>query len=257
MREMPCPRSGELALETSKVWVNKEDVRAYSDSKPGVYALLAVSDNGVGMDAATLDKIFEPFFTTKEPGKGTGLGLATVYGIVKQHGGSINVYSEPGLGTTFRIYLPIATEGVRQAAEIPQVSSVRGTETILLAEDHEGIRNFTHETLQTQGYTVLVAKDGEEAVQLFQRNGSRVQLLILDVTMPKLSGPEAYEKVSAVRPGVPVIFVTGYGREMTLLRDLLAQGHAVIQKPFTHQELGQKIRSLFDAKNPAGEKAEE
>ena len=250
------PAGGELVLETTRTWVSEEYARTCPDSKPGLYVLLTVSDSGLGMDAGTLEKIFEPFFTTKEAGKGTGLGLATVYGIVKQHGGFIHVYSEHGSGTTFRVYWPVAGARAKQLPIAHQSASVRGTETILFAEDHEGIRKFTQETLETLGYTALVAKDGEEAVDLFERHSSQVELVILDVTMPKLSGPEAYKQVSVLRPDVPVIFVTGYGREMALLRDLVAQGLTVLQKPFTHQELGQKIRLLLDARSPAKKNAE-
>jgi CheY-like chemotaxis protein len=241
------PGGGELVLKTTKTRVEQEHASIYPDSRLGEYAVLAVSDNGVGMDAATLEQIFEPFFTTKEAGKGTGLGLATVYGIVKQHGGFLNVYSEPGSGTTFRIYWPKAKSAAERCTDVSQAASIQGSETLLLAEDNERIRVFAQESLESLGYTVLTAGDGEQAAQVFQRQASRIALVILDVTMPKIGGTEAYQRISAIRPDIPVIFITGYGREAIPLRGMVERGMVVVQKPFTRRQLGQKIRGLLDA----------
>jgi signal transduction histidine kinase len=205
------PDGGVLIIETRNVDIEKERTRLHPEAHPGRYVLLSVSDTGTGMDKATVARIFEPFFTTKELGRGTGLGLATVYGIVKQHGEFIYVYSEPGKGTTFRLYFP-SCEGaadVLDAKEIP-VALRKGSETILLADDDDGMRQSAHEMLQELGYHVILASGGREAVSFFKSNADRIQLVILDIMMPKLDGPHAYEQIAAVHPNVPVIFTSGY-----------------------------------------------
>jgi CheY-like chemotaxis protein len=209
--------------------------------------MLAVTDTGTGMGAATLDRIFEPFFTTKELGKGTGLGLATVYGIVRQHGGFLHVYSEVGIGTTFRIYLPV-TPGTEKAAAIVEESRpVRGgSEMILIAEDHEGLRELARETLANLGYEILIACDGEEAVRLFQANRDRVDLLLLDVVMPKVNGPAAYARISAEKAGVAVVFATGYSPEMALLPNAQERGLTILQKPYVPRDLARRVRETLD-----------
>jgi PAS domain S-box-containing protein len=246
------PRGGRLLIETQNTEVSEDYCRVHTYAKPGSYVLLNVSDTGVGMDADTLDHIFEPFFTTKQLGKGTGLGLATVYGIVKQHGGFINAYSEPGHGTTFRVYLP-AQPGPAEVLKSVSTSTIpTGTETLLLAEDHEGLRELAREILGRLGYTVLLARDGEEAVAIFRAEHDRIALVLLDVVMPRLGGPEAYRYMSALKPELPVIFSTGYTTEIPL-PDVLAIEHAaLLQKPYDRVKLAQSVRQLLDSAHKPG-----
>jgi len=212
----------------------------------GHYILLSVEDTSIGMDAATLEHIFEPFFTTKEVGKGTGLGLATVYGIVKQHNGFIEVESEPDRGTRFRVYLPIGT-GTVAARERKHVSEIcRGTETILIAEDNDDLREAAREMIEALGYRVLLAHDGEEAVQLFSENATSVNLVLLDVVMPHMGGPAALAAMTAIRPDLPAIFTTGYANEADSLASAGKKRTAILQKPYGTATLGQQIRALLD-----------
>jgi len=246
------PQGGRIVIETSNVEIGEDFCRTHSYRHPGRYVLLSVSDTGVGMDAATLGRIFEPFFTTKEMGKGTGLGLATVYGIVKQHGGFVNVYSEPGQGTTFHVYLP-ASSGLPEAIELATSEDAQkgGTETILVAEDHEGLRELVCKTLASQGYSVILASDGRDAVRMFKANSEEIRLVVLDVVMPFLSGPEAHSHMCAVRPGLPVIFMTGHVAEPVSLNFKIREGAVLLQKPCTPQTLTQTVRNTLDAKNSA------
>jgi signal transduction histidine kinase len=190
------PGGGGLTIITEVINLDNEFVKAHGYGKPGVYALISVSDTGMGMEEDVKQKIFEPFFTTKELGKGTGLGLSIVYGIIKQHEGYINVYSEPNKGTTFRIYLPIIEIGIG-AAELTKkvIGPERGTETVLLAEDEANVRRFVKTVLEEFGYTVIEAVDGEDAINKFQQNKEKIHLIILDVIMPRKSGREAYENI--------------------------------------------------------------
>ncbi|MFZ0883805.1 MAG: response regulator [Candidatus Acidiferrales bacterium] len=247
---------GRLIIETSAATFDERYCAAQPFARPGSYAMLAVTDTGTGMDAATLDRIFEPFFTTKEMGKGTGLGLATVYGIVRQHGGFLHVYSELNIGTTFRVYLPVAPSSVKAAAVAEETGPIRGgSETILVAEDHEGLRELARETLSNLGYDVVVACDGEQAIREFQKHGDRIDLLLLDVVMPKINGPEAYARMSAERPDVPVIFATGYSADIALLHTAQEQGLTVMQKPYIPRDLARRVRETLDrhpAKVPHG-----
>jgi signal transduction histidine kinase len=246
------PQGGHIVIGTQNVEIGEDFCRTHSYGHPGRYALLSVSDTGVGMDAATLDRIFEPFFTTKEMGKGTGLGLATVYGIVKQHGGFVNVYSEPGQGTTFHVYLP-ANSGSPEAIELATSEDAQkgGTETILVAEDHEGLRELVRGTLTSQGYSVILASDGRDAVRMFKANSEEIRLVVLDVVMPFLSGPEAHSQMCAIRPGLPVIFTSGHVAESVSLNSKIAAGAAFLQKPCTPQALSRTVRNTLDAKNSA------
>jgi signal transduction histidine kinase len=240
------PAGGRLIIETRNVEIGDEFCRGHTYGRPGAYVLLTVSDTGVGMDADTIEHIFEPFFTTKEMGRGTGLGLATVYGIVKQHGGFIYVYSEPGKGTSFRVYLR-ADIGEHEPREAPREEQLlRGTETILLAEDHDGLRDSVQEMLQALGYHVIPACDGPEAVKLFTINCARIDLVVMDVVMPWLSGPDAYAKISALQPGVRVIFTTGYTAEAASLISILDKGAVILQKPYSLTSLSQIIRGALD-----------
>ncbi|MBI1749993.1 MAG: PAS domain S-box protein [Acidobacteria bacterium] len=240
------PRGGTLRIETHNARLDEGFCRHHPGARPGRYVLLTVADTGTGMDAATLDRIFEPFFTTKEQGKGSGLGLATIYGIVKQHDGFIDVESAPGRGASFRIYLPVGT-GVPDVSTKPLPQPVRGgKETILVAEDHDGIRRMVADMLRALGYNVLLANDGEEAVRLFEANRERIALALLDVVMPRLSGPDAYTRMTSLQPGLPVLFSTGYSSESALLSDMLQRGIGVLQKPYSPSILGRRIREILD-----------
>jgi two-component system cell cycle sensor histidine kinase/response regulator CckA len=241
------PQGGRLIIETQDVEISEEFSRVHSYAAPGRYISLSVSDTGVGMDAATLDRIFEPFFTTKETGRGTGLGLATVYGTVNQHGGFVNVYSEPGQGTTFRVYLPASSgppEPRRQSAFNEKV--VGGTETILVAEDHEALRELARHTLVSLGYSVIFASNGLEALHLFEANSTEIRLALLDVVMPVLSGPDAYSQMCAIKPDLRVIFTTGYTAESASLNHKIEEGAVFLQKPYSSQTLARAIRSTLD-----------
>jgi len=244
------PEGGHLTIETGLAEFDEEYCRLHIYAIPGQYVALNVSDNGVGMDTATRERIFEPFFTTKELGKGTGLGLATVYGIVKQHHGFIEVYSEPGVGSTFRVYLPVSTSPAKQI-ETPTVRNdspvPRGQELILIAEDHEGVRTMAVETLEGFGYRVVVARDGEEALRLFEAGSAEIALAVLDVVMPRLGGPALYQKLMAIKPQLCVIFTTGYMGEIASLEPLLANGATLLQKPYSPASLGRKVREMLDA----------
>jgi len=241
------PQGGTLSISTQMAEVKPgvEEFRSYF--RPGRYVLLTIADTGIGMDAPTLEHIFEPFFTTKEVGKGTGLGLATVYGIVKQHNGIIDVESQLGCGSRFHVYLPVGA-GLMGAREKKHAHhAIRGSETILIAEDNDDLREAAREMTEALGYRVLLAHDGEEAVQLFNDNFSTVDLVLLDVVMPRLHGPAAYQRMLALKPNLVAIFSTGYSSEADSLT-ASSQGRAsVLQKPFTSSVLSQKLREMLDA----------
>lgn len=240
------PKGGQLVIETRNIEITEDYCRLAPYAQPGDYVLLSVSDTGVGMDADTMEQVFEPFFTTKEMGKGTGLGLATVYGIVKQHGGFLNVKSEPGKGSTFQIYLP-ASSGLAEPREAKGDEEPRkGTETILLAEDHDGLRQSAQEMLEALGYCVLLAANGLDAVQLFKADSDRVDLVVLDVVMPGLSGPDTYSQMAVIRPDLRVVFTTGYTSESAYLTSLIEKGAAFLQKPYGQRSIGLKIRDVLD-----------
>ena len=218
------PEGGQLIIETQNVVIGEEYCQLHVRAREGSYVLLAVSDTGVGMDVATTEHIFDPFFTTKEIGKGTGLGLATVYGVVKQHAGFIHVYSEPGKGTTFRVYFPTIS-GAPELRELRIEQQIqKGTETILLAEDNEGLREAAQEMLQRLGYRVISACNGEEAVRLFQENSGKIDMVLLDVIMPDLTGPAAYSQMAALEPNLRVVFTSGFTAEMASLNSMLEKG---------------------------------
>src|SRR5690606_14027288 len=189
--------------------------RQYPDCKPGRYSQIIVSDTGEGIAAEDLGRIFEPFFTTKDVDKGTGLGLAMAYGIIKQHGGHINVYSEPGRGTTFKIFLPAVEDEVLPRSDERELSTAGGKETILVADDEEALRELSRDVLEELGYTVLMAENGEGAVELFKDHSSKIDLLLFDVVMPKMGGSEAYRRIVEVagRP-LPLVLMTGYSEEI-------------------------------------------
>lgn len=241
------PQGGRLLIETEMVELDDSYCRFYPDVTRGRYVVLSVSDTGMGMDAETRERIFEPFFTTKERGKGTGIGLATVYGIVKQHGGFIHVYSEPGQGSLFRIYLPTmdgtADEGGGGKVAAPSLAEMRGSETILLAEDHDGIREMARQTLVSLGYRVLSACDGAEALLLCEKE--EPALAILDVIMPKWSGSVAAEKLLARYDRLPILFTSGYSQDSEKVAPA-ASGARYLQKPYSPTTLGRIVREILD-----------
>jgi len=240
------PDGGRLRVETQNVWVGEDYQRAHPYALPGNYVLLRVLDTGVGMDAETLTHIFEPFFTTKEIGHGTGLGLATVYGIVKQHKGFVDVDSTPGQGTAFRVYLPLGN-GPAEISEKPAFFTMRGgSECILIAEDNDDLRDAAQEILQSLGYRVIAAKDGEEAVRIFEQQSEAIDLVFLDVVMPKLNGTDAYLRMVTRKPGLPVLFTTGYASEVSLVPITTREKAKVLQKPYGSQYLAQKLREKLD-----------
>jgi len=242
------PDGGTLRIETSNVEVGADYQRLHAYASPGRYVLLKVSDTGTGMDAVTLEHIFEPFFTTKTVDKGTGLGLATVYGIVKQHKGFIDVDSTLGKGTTFRAYLPLG-EGRAEVQEKPRFGQLAGgCEKILVAEDNEGLREAAKEILESLGYTVLIARNGVEAVGLFKEHRATIDLVLLDVVMPGLNGPDAYAQMSKIHPHVKTIFTTGYATETTLISVRAQENAVILQKPYGSQYLAQKLRETLDTK---------
>ena len=237
---------GQLTIETSNVELDTKFCHEHGFDRPGSYVLLSVTDTGIGMDKATIEHIFEPFFTTKSVGKGTGLGLATVYGIVKQHCGLILASSGPAAGTCFRVYLPSST-GAHAPCETARYNEPpRGTETILLAEDHEGLRNLAQEMLQNLGYRVIVAADGKESLELFKKNRQQINLIVMDVVMPVLSGPEAYLEMCALQPDARVIFTTGYTPKAKDLACMVEKGASILRKPYTLISLSQMIRGALE-----------
>ena len=240
------PSGGKLVIETRNTEITDDFCRIHSEGTPGKYALLMVSDTGTGMDAETVGRIFEPFFTTKELGRGTGLGLATVYGIVKQHEGFINVHSEPGEGTTFWIYFPATAGKPEQQNAISTGTTPKGNETVLVADDHDGLRAIAEESLTSYGYKVVLATNGTEAVRIFSQRQNEIQLVILDVTMPLLRGPQAYAQMSELKPNLPVVFTSGHTAESSQLGPLLKNGAAFMQKPYSPKELGRVVRGLLD-----------
>ena len=238
------PRGGVLTIETANVYLDKEYIQEHADDQtPGHYAMLAVSDTGSGMDAETQKHIFEPFYTTKGPGKGTGLGLSTVFGIVKQHRGAIWVYSEPGQGTTFKIYLP-QMEGETLTEDVAEdgPTSLFGDETILLVEDEVMVRSIVYETLSVYGYKVIEASGPTEGLGLLASSKETIHLLLTDVIMPEMNGRELYEKLVAAQPGLKVLFMSGYTDEVIVHRGILDEGLNFIQKPFTIRKLAEKVR---------------
>ena len=244
-------KGGRLLIETRNADLDEEYCRRIGSLTPGRYVSLSVSDEGAGMDAATMEKIFEPFFTTKEKGKGTGLGLATVFGIVKQHLGHIDVYSEVGKGSIFRVYLP-AIEGSAEARPENQEAPIRGgTETILLAEDHEGLRRMSHQVLTALGYSIVLACDGREAIEKFEADPGNISLLVLDVVMPRLSGPSALERIRGINPTIPVIFTSGYSEESEILSSLISSGGHCCCKSPTRQRIWPGKFATFWIRPPA------
>ena len=240
------PHGGVITIETENVLVNGEYVRAHPWAKEGRYVMVSLSDTGIGMDEGTRTRIFEPFFTTKEPGKGTGLGLATVYGIVKQHDGMIHVYSEPGKGTTFKVYLPIVER--RAAAVGPKLEGpvVGGEETILLVEDDREVQEILAQVLASYGYKIVTARDGVEALQILQERNFAVDLVMTDVVMPGMGGWELYEKVREQAPDMLFLFSTGYSENAVHVNFRKKEGIFLITKPYGSDSVARKVREILD-----------
>ncbi|MBI5641706.1 MAG: response regulator [Nitrospirae bacterium] len=243
------PRGGVLTITTAVAEVDRELLQTYPYMKQGRYSLITVTDTGIGMDEKIRERIFEPFFTTKEVGKGTGLGLAMAYGIVKQHEGYINVSSEPGQGTTFRIYLPLIEAEVENERPDRHSAMIGGREKILFAEDDGDVRGLTKSVLGEAGYTVVEAVDGEDAISKFAEDAMGIDLLLLDVIMPKKSGMAVYEEVKKARPDVRVLFVSGYTADIIRQKGMLDDGMVFIEKPVEPGVLLKKIREVLDEKN--------
>lgn len=241
------PQGGRLTLETSNITLDDNYVSEHSEIKPGKYVMVSVGDTGTGMPPDVQSRIFEPFFTTKQAGMGTGLGLSTVYGIVKQSGGTISVYSRPGHGTIFKMYFP-AAEAEKTAAETPAApkTDTRGSETILLVEDDYAVKNLTGRSLRQNGYRVLESSDYEEAVSTAQKHNGTIHLLLTDIRMRGATGYELARKISLTRPGLKVIYMSGYSDISVINQDLISENTPFIQKPFTSDVLLKTIRSTLN-----------
>jgi CheY-like chemotaxis protein len=243
------PTGGKLTIELRDVELDGDYAAAHADVKPGSYVMLAVSDTGIGMDAATQARMFEPFFTTKEKGKGTGLGLSTVLGIVEQSGGNICVRSEPGQGTRFEVFLPRAERpGPLPSRESKRIDvPVRGTGTILLVEDDEALRALVGRMLEKLGYEVLAASSGDQALDLCRNHAAKIDLVLTDVIMPNLSGRQLVEQLRALRTDVKVLFMSGYTDDTILQHGVTELGVAFLQKPFTPPSLAKKVREVLES----------
>jgi CheY-like chemotaxis protein len=239
------PEGGTLTITTASVEMSEARLRGHPDAVPGRYVMLSVSDSGVGMDDETKAKIFEPFFTTKEVGKGTGLGLATVFGIVKQSKGFIRVESAPESGSTFHIYFPEVSE----TPELPTATTSKpahGAETVLVVEDEPAVRSIVRETLERSGYTVLEAPDGETAMSVSANHQGQIHLLLTDLVMLGMSGREVARQLTALRPGIRTLFMSGHTGDNATARQILEREAAYVQKPFAPDDLARTVRKVLD-----------
>ena len=240
------PAGGELYLETENVTLDKDYVKPF-DLEPGRYVKVSITDTGVGMDEATQQRIFEPFFTTKDMGRGTGLGLASVYGMIKNHDGMINVESKKGEGTTFAIYLPASKKEITKEKELSH-EVFRGKETVFLIDDEDMIIDVSQEIIKALGYTVLVARSGKEAIEIYEKNKEKIDMVILDMIMPGMGGRETYDRMKDINPDIKVLLSSGYGIDGEA-EEILERGcDGFLQKPFNMKKLSQKIREILDKK---------
>jgi PAS domain S-box-containing protein len=242
------PVGGKLMLETANVMVDEERAREHFGTNPGPHVMLAVSDTGIGMDRVTQARIFEPFFTTKERGKGTGLGLSIVFGIVQQSGGSVWVYSEPGKGTSFKLYFPRVDGAVDEVRSTVRPATLRGTETVLLVEDDEQVRAVARGILRRHGYHVLEASNGGEAMLLCEGHARPIHLLVSDVVMPHMSGPELARRLAQIRPEMKVLCMSGYTDDSIVRHGVMDSDIAYLQKPLTPETLTRKVREVLDGR---------
>jgi CheY-like chemotaxis protein len=242
------PRGGSLSIETANVVLDETYAAHHMEVEPGEYVMLSISDTGLGMNDNVLEHLFEPFFTTKERGKGTGLGLATVYGIVKQNDGYIWVYSELGKGTTFRIYLPrVQGTGSDSPPAVGHVGTTRGTEVVLVVEDDHTVRKMAEEILVRQGYQVLTAGGGLEAIKVSQGHKGSIDLLLTDVILPQMNGRDLARRVHSIKPGLRVLYMSGYSGSVISDKGILEEGDVFLSKPFTMETLTHKVRMVLDA----------
>src|SRR5262249_47008063 len=240
------PQGGTLTLETRNVQIDEEFAKRHPEMTPGAYVRVSVKDTGAGMDAATQAHLFEPFFTTKPFGMGTGLGLATVYGIVTQSGGHILVQSAPGQGSIFSLYLPAATPEAAAPRPVPSsLTAPRGSETVLLAEDEEAVRLWIARALRDLGYFVLEASNGQDALEVAEQFDSPIHLLLTDVVMPKVLGPDLAKHLGQSRTSLKVLYMSAYADDVALPREL-SEGKTFLQKPFTASALAWKVRAALD-----------
>jgi CheY-like chemotaxis protein len=241
------PEGGSLTIGSGLINIDNDFCKAHGYGEPGPYALITVTDTGVGMDKETLSKIFEPFFTTKEQGKGTGLGLSIVYGIIKQHNGYVNAYSEPGKGTTFRIYIPAMRECVTigRKEESAVKAIIGGTETVLVAEDDVALRKLSTVVLEGAGYHVISAEDGADAVEKFAEHKEEIQICIIDMIMPRKCGKEVFDEIKKMRHNIKVLFVSGYTGDRIHKEGPVEEGFEFITKPVSPRDLLRKVREML------------
>ncbi|HQE59563.1 MAG TPA: ATP-binding protein, partial [Spirochaetota bacterium] len=241
------PSGGRLIISSYSEYLKEDDVRTMGYGISGKCAVIEISDTGTGMDEDTRKKIFDPFFTTKETSKGTGLGLSIVYGIINQNKGHISVYSEKGKGSTFRIYLPLITAGNKsESPSLKEISINGGNETILLAEDNQTLREINSKVLKNYGYTVISAEDGEEAITEFRKNKDKIDLIILDIIMPKKNGREVFDEARSLKPDIKVLFTSGYPADLIAKQGVLDKGINFIAKPSPTNNMLMIIRELLD-----------